>query len=85
MKMLLAALAAAAIATPALADDDTPTRAQRASVMKAVRAAGCTNPTKVERDDGGYEVDNARCKDGLYDLKLSADFKIVSRDKDDND
>lgn len=85
MKMLLAALAAVAIATPALADDDTPTRAQRASVMKAVRAAGCTNPTKVERDDGGYEVDNARCKDGLYDLKLSADFKIVSRDKDDND
>lgn len=85
MKMLLAALATVAIATPALAADDTPTRAQRASVMKAVRAAGCTNPTKVERDDGGYEVDNARCKDGLYDLKLSADFKIVSRDKDDND
>lgn len=85
MKMLLAALATVAIATPALADNDTPTRAQRASVMKAVRAAGCTNPTKVERDDGGYEVDNARCKDGLYDLKLSADFKIVSRDKDDND
>jgi len=85
MKMLLAALAAVAIATPALADDDTPTRAQRASVMKAVRAAGCTNPTKVERDDGGYEVDSARCKDGLYDLKLSGDFKIVSRDKDDND
>ncbi|WP_277982707.1 PepSY domain-containing protein [Sphingomonas faeni] len=85
MKMLLAALATVAIATPALADDDTPTRAQRASVMKAVRAAGCTNPTKIERDDGGYEVDNARCKGGLYDLKLSAGFKIVSRDKDDND
>ncbi len=85
MKMLLAALATVALATPALADDDTPTKAQRASVMKAVRAAGCTNPTKVERDDGGYEVDNARCKDGVYDLKLSADFKIVSRDKDDND
>ena len=85
MKMLLAALATIAIATPALADDDTPTRAQRASVMKAVRAGGCTNPTKIERDDGGYEVDNARCKDGLYDLQLSADFKIVSRDKDDDD
>lgn len=85
MKMLLAALATVVLATPALADDDTPTKAQRASVMKAVRAAGCTNPTKVERDDGGYEVDNARCKDGVYDLKLSADFKIVSRDKDDND
>jgi hypothetical protein len=85
MKMLLAALATIALATPALADDDTPTKAQRASVMKAVRAAGCTNATKIERDDGGYEVENARCKDGVYDLKLSADFKIVSRDKDDND
>ena len=38
MKMLLAALATVAMATPALADNDTPTRAQRASVMKAVRA-----------------------------------------------
>jgi len=83
--LLLAALATVTLATPALADDDTPTKAQRASVMKAVRAAGCINPTKVERDDGGYEVDNARCKDGVYDLKLSANFKIVSREKDDND
>lgn len=85
MKMLLAALVTVALATPALADNDTPTKAQRASVMKAIRAAGCTNPTKVERDDGGFEVDNARCKDGVYDLKLSADYRIVSRDKDDND
>lgn len=82
MKMVLAALAAAAIATPALADD-SPTQAQRTSVMKAIKAIGCTNPTEIERDDGGYEVDNAQCKDGVYDLKLSADFKIISRDKDD--
>ena len=74
-----------ALATPAPADDDPPTKAQRASVMKAIRAAGCTNPAKVERDDGGFEVDNARCKDGVYDLKLSAGYKIVSRDKDEND
>jgi hypothetical protein len=73
------------LATPALADDDTPTTAQRASVLKAIRAAGCSNPTKIERDDGGYEVDNARCRDGVYDLKLSANFKILSREKDDND
>lgn len=85
MKMLIAALATFAIATPALADDDTPTPAQRASVMKAVKAAGCTSPTSIERDDGGYEVDNARCKDGVYDLKLTADFKIVKREKEDND
>lgn len=85
MKMLLAALATLAITTPALAEDDTPTPAQRASAMKAVGAAGCSNPTKIERDDGGYEAENARCKDGLYDLKLSADFNIVSREKDDND
>ena len=54
-------------------------------MIKSIRAAGCTNPTKVEREDGGYEVDNARCKDGVFDLKLSSDFKIISREKDDND
>lgn len=85
MKLLFAATAAAMLATPALADDDTPTRAQRASVMKAIRAAGCTNPAKIERDDGGFEVDNARCKDGVYDLKLSSSFQIVSREREDND
>lgn len=85
MKMLLAATAVIALATPAFADNDMPTKAQRASVMKAIRAAGCTNPTKVERDDGGFEVDNARCKDGVYDLKLSADYKIISREREDND
>lgn len=85
MKLLLAAMAAGAIAAPAYADNDTPTPQQRAAVMKAIAAAGCTNPSKVERDDGGFEVDNARCKDGIYDLKLSADFKIISREREDND
>lgn len=82
MKIVLAALATIAIATPAFADD-TPTQSQRAAVIKAIKTAGCTNPTEIERDDGGYVVDNAQCKDGVYDLKLSADFKIISRDKDD--
>ncbi|WP_162233737.1 PepSY domain-containing protein [Sphingomonas sp. Leaf17] len=85
MKILLAALAIVAVATPALADNDTPTRAQRAAVMKTLRAAGCTSPSNIERDDGGYEVDNARCKDGVYDITLSADLRMVSREKDTND
>lgn len=85
MKLFLATFAAVSLATPALGDDDTPTRAQRASVMKAIKAVGCSNPTSIERDDGGYEVDNARCKDGVYDLKLSSGFKVISRDRDDND
>lgn len=85
MKLLFAVMVAVAAASPALADNDTPTPKQRAAVMKAINAAGCTNPLGVERDDGGYEVDNAHCKGGIYDLKLSADFKIISRDREDND
>lgn len=83
--MILALAAALSFAAPALADDDDrPTAAQRTAVMKAINAAGCTGAKEIERDDGGYEVDDARCRDGVFDLKLSADYRIVSRDREDD-
>ncbi|MFC3096862.1 PepSY domain-containing protein [Alteraurantiacibacter palmitatis] len=83
---LLALAAAIALPTAALANDwdDQPiTDAERASVMAALEAAGCTSPDSIERDDNGYDVDNARCGDGVYDIELDRDFTITERDRED--
>jgi hypothetical protein len=71
-------------ASPALADDDNVAPRARASVLAALKRAGCTSPAKIEHDDGGYEVDRARCRDGIYDVELSGNFKILRREREDH-
>lgn len=84
---LLVLAAAIALPTAAVASDDWDdqpvTDAERASVMAALDAAGCTNPTSIERDDDGYEADNARCADGVFDIDLDREFNIIDRDRED--
>ncbi|WP_165895407.1 hypothetical protein [Sphingomonas sp. PP-CE-1A-559] len=50
-----------------------------------MKRIGCTAPRSIERDDGGFEVDDARCRGGRYDIKLNRNFKVVSREKQDRD
>lgn len=61
---------------PAFADRPV-TDAERARLVQAVAAQGCTEG-KFEWDDGDreFEVDDARCNDGRkYDLTFNADFR----------
>jgi hypothetical protein len=49
-----------------------------------LQAWGCSGG-KMEQETEGtsvYEVDDATCKDGRYDVKLDKDFKVlvISRD-----
>ena len=87
--MLKRALAVAAIALPAAAiaqtewEDRPITPEERAQVIVALEQAGCTNPTKIERDDDGYEADNAKCATGVFDIDLDRDFRIIDRDRED--
>jgi hypothetical protein len=44
-----------------------------------------TDAQKIEQETEGtgvYEVDDAKCKDGQYDIKLDKDFKIISITRD---
>lgn len=81
-RALLALVVAMATTTPAFADDDISSQ-ERSRVLVALQAQGCSNPDEMEREDGGYEVDDAQCDDGVYDFHLSGDFEIVERDKKD--
>jgi hypothetical protein len=45
-----------------------------------LEALGCTGG-KVEKEDEGstfsYEVDDAKCKSGEYDIKLDKNFNVI--------
>jgi hypothetical protein len=47
-------------------------------------ALGCTGG-KMEKEteaSGYFEVDDAKCKDGQYDIKFDKDFKLIGMTRD---
>lgn len=84
MKPFLMAIAAA-LASGSFALADTPvTPAEAEKIKAALEAFGCTGG-KMEKEteaSGSFEVDDAKCKDGQYDIKLDKDFKIIVMTRD---
>jgi Peptidase propeptide and YPEB domain len=80
MRSLFLPLAALLTIVAAPAGADRPlTDQERAKLMAAIVAAGCSGG-KLEFDDGKYEVDDARCGDGrTYDLKFNAEFQLIAK------
>ena len=84
MKPFLTAFAAAiAFSTCALAD--TPVSPAKAEKIKAaLEVLGCTGG-KLEKETEGsgyFEVDDAKCKDGQFDIKLDKDVKLIAMTRD---
>jgi hypothetical protein len=84
MKPFAMALAAA-LAGSTFALADTPvTPAEGEKIKAALEALGCTGG-KMEKETEGsgyFEVDDAKCKDGQYDIKLDKDFKMLAMTRD---
>ncbi|MDP1874525.1 hypothetical protein [Phenylobacterium sp.] len=87
--MRLVVISIAALMLPATASfaDAPPSVEERARVLAALSAVGCGDPREIEReeDDGvieGYEVEDAKCADGVYDFDLDVNFNITDRDRD---
>jgi hypothetical protein len=81
MRNLLFASSAFFVLTiaPALADRPL-TEEERMKLQSVMTAQGCTGG-KMEFDDGGYEVDDARCSDDkMYDLKFDAGFNLIKKE-----
>jgi hypothetical protein len=83
MKLALATCVAVLGSTVALADTPvTPAEAEK--IKAAIEAWGCSGG-KMEKETEGtsvYEVDDAKCKDGQYDIKLDKDFKVIVISRD---
>ena len=72
------------VAIPALAKDRPVTDDERAKLVAAVAAQGCSGGKMEFDDDGHYEVDDARCNDGRkYDLKFDTAFKLIKKELED--
>jgi hypothetical protein len=80
MKLFLKAFAVGFIGGTTLALADTPVSPAEAERIKAaIEAVGCTGG-KMEKETEGsgyFEVDDAKCRDGQYDIKLDKDFKVI--------
>ena len=67
----------------ALGADRAVTEEERAKLLSAIAAEGCSGG-KTEFDDGKYEVDDAKCSDGrTYDLKFDAGFRLIKKELED--
>jgi uncharacterized tellurite resistance protein B-like protein len=76
---------AAALLSNAVALADSPVSPEEAEKIKAaMEAFGCTGG-KMEKETeagGTFEVDDAKCRDGQYDIKLDKDFKVIVLTRD---
>jgi hypothetical protein len=80
---LLAFATSVGSSVPALADKPvTPAEAER--IQAALKDRGCSGGEMEQETDatGIYEVDDAVCGDGQYDITLDKDFKITSMRRD---
>lgn len=84
MRMLVASLLLVVLAGAARADRPV-TEAERARLLSAIAAQGCSGgKMEWDDDDREFEVDNASCNDGkTYDLKFNADYTLKSKKLDD--
>jgi hypothetical protein len=83
--LLTSAVAAAFISSMTALHADTPvTPAEAEKIKAALEALGCSGG-KMERESeasGYFEVDDAKCRDGQYDIKLDKDFKVIVMTRD---
>jgi hypothetical protein len=84
MRTLLISVALLAIVTMPAKADRPVTDAERAKLIVAVVAQGCTGgKMEWDEDDRGFEVEDAVCNDGRkYELKFDAEFLFRSKADD---
>lgn len=78
----VSALALLLSAGVAPAEEPKLTRAEAATLMRAIAHLGCSGG-RIEVDDDGYEVSDVRCRDGnTYLLTFSRRFDLIEKVED---
>lgn len=82
-KLMVTAASLALLATSALADSK-PSDEEAAKIADALKAWGCSGGEleKETEGTGVFEVDDAKCAGGQYDIKLDAKFGVTSMTRD---
>ena len=84
MRSFLVVVFGMSLSTAVLAD--TPVSEEEAQKIKAaLEGWGCSGgkmEKEIKRSGVVYEIEDARCKDALYEIKLDKDFKVISIERD---
>jgi hypothetical protein len=90
MKFMLMAFTAAGFigsaATFGLADTPV-TPAEEEKIKAALQGWNCSGgkmEKETEGSDALYEVEDAKCRDGVYEIKLDKNFKVIEISRDDD-
>ncbi|PTE21489.1 PepSY domain-containing protein [Cereibacter changlensis] len=80
MKKLAVVLAL--VAAPAFADEvtDPAVIEQINTLLSGMQCE--VDPSNIETDDGGYELDDVFCADGQYDIDLDAEMNVTEKRKE---
>ena len=64
--------------------DEKVSEADGKKIQDAIAAWGCSGGEMEKESEGSgvFEVDDANCKGGQYDVKLDANFSVTSMSKD---
>jgi hypothetical protein len=83
MKRMLLPLLVVLLSVPALADKPV-SQADGEKIQAALKLWGCSGGEMEQETEGTgiYEVDDAECSDGQYDIKLDKDFRVISITRD---
>lgn len=84
MRFILIAITAVLASTTFTLADTPVTPEEAAKIKAALEVLGCTGG-KMEKEteaSGYFEVDDAQCKEGQYDIKLDKDFKLIVMTRD---
>ena len=79
MKHALITVAAICLSITASLADAPVSEADATKIRATMQAWGCSGG-KMEQETeatGVYEVNDAKCKDGQYDIKLDKEFKVI--------
>lgn len=82
-RLIIAAAAVAFCAFPAFADEK-PSDDEAKALTAAASALGCSGGQleKESEASGVFEVNDAKCKDGQFDIKFDGDFKLLNMTRD---
>ncbi|MGH1418013.1 MAG: PepSY domain-containing protein [Hyphomicrobiaceae bacterium] len=85
MRKMALALALSICTTTAAFADSKPSDDEIAKINEAISVLGCSGG-EIEKEDeasGYYEVDDAKCQDGMqFDIKLDEKFRIIDLSRD---
>jgi hypothetical protein len=81
--LILTAAALAFACTTVLAEEGKkPSEEEVKNIKTALSSVGCDGGEYVKEPSGLFEIDDAKCKIGQYDVKLDKDFNITLMSRD---